>query len=39
MRLISFFYDSGAQGGSGKMNNLPKHHCAGPNASASVASA
>ena len=31
--------NSQAQGVSGKMNNLPKHHGAGPNAAPSVASA
>jgi len=34
-----FVLNSQAQGASGKMNNLPTHHGAGPNAAGSVASA
>jgi len=34
---IAFLLTSQAQGVSGKMNNLPKHHGEGPNAAASVA--
>jgi len=36
---MAFLLNSQAQGVSGKMNNLPKQHRAGPNAAASVASA
>jgi len=36
---MAFLLNSQAQGVSGKMNKLPKHHGAGPNAAASVASA
>jgi len=33
---VAFLLNSQAQGVSGKMNNLPKHHGAGPNAVASA---
>jgi len=36
---MAFSLNFQAQGVSGKMNNQPKHHGAGPNAAASVASA
>jgi len=36
---MAFILNSKAQGVSGKMNNLPNHYGAGPNAAASVASA
>jgi len=36
---MAFVLNSQPQGASGKMNNLPKHHGAGPDAAASVASA
>jgi len=36
---MALLQNSQAQGVSGKMNTLPKHHGAGPNAAASVASA
>ena len=36
---MAFLLNFQAQGVSDKMNNLPKHHGAGPNAAASVASA
>jgi len=35
---MAFLLNSQAQCVSGKMNNLPKHHGAGPNAATSVAS-